>query len=257
MRKKLDIPVYIINLDRSKDRFEAVALSAEKAHLNYRRVTAVDGKTVDINSDPRIDVKDFRRRHGKLILPGEAGCYLSHLNALSVIATGADPYAVIVEDDVAFKDNFLNIVTTFTDITGWDIIKLANHRNRVFRKDMTITPEISIGRFLHGPLGSSAAYIVTKEGAKKLLSKLQPMSLPYDVALERGWSGFRSFSTNINLIDFCDIGGSTIVKGRKTYHKTRLPKWKRVGTFFFRLSDYIRRIIYGIKPSGLKCKKVQ
>ncbi len=253
----MSIPVYIINLDRSKDRFKAVALSAEKAHLNYRRVPAVDGKTVDINSDPRIDEKGFRRRHGKLILPGEAGCYLSHLNALSMIAAGADPYAVIVEDDVAFKDNFLNIITAFTDITGWDIIKLVNHRNRVFRKDMDITPEISIGRFLHGPLGSAAAYIVTKEGAKKLLSILKHMNLPYDVALERGWSGFRSFSTNINLIDFCDIGGSTIVKGRETYHNARLPKWKRVGTFFFRLSDYIRRVIYGIKPSGLKCKKVQ
>ncbi|CAM1640637.1 hypothetical protein [Bartonella apihabitans] len=157
----MNIPVYIINLDRSKERFNKVAQSAEAAGLDY-------------------------------------------------------------------------------------------HRNRIFRKMMDITDEVSIGRYLHGPLGSSAAYMVTRAGAKKLLDKLTPMRLPYDVALERGWSGYKAFSTNKNIVKFFHIDHSTIVEGRKSYHKMQLPKWKRIGTLFFRISDYIRRIIYGLQPSGLK-----
>ena len=248
----MNIPVYIINLDRSKDRFEVVARSAESVGLDYHRISAVDGSKIDIQHSPEIDVKRFRRRHGKNILPGEAGCYLSHLRVLSVIANGEDPYAVIAEDDVGFDEEFVRIINKLSQVDGWDMIKFSNHRNRIFRKMMDITDNVSIGRCLHGPLGSSAAYMVTREGAKKLLEKLTPMSLPYDVALERGWSGYKAFSTNKNIVKFCGVNGSTIVKGRKTYHNMRLPKWKRIGTLFFRISDYIRRIIYGLQPSHLK-----
>ncbi len=248
----MDIPVYIINLDRSKERFKSVSQSAEKVGLNYYRVSAVDGSKIDIFHQPEINVKRFRRRHGKNILPGEAGCYMSHLRALSAVANGNNFYAVIAEDDVGFDQDFVEIITKLTHIDGWDMIKFANHRHRIFHKYMDVTDNVSIGRFLHGPLGSSAAYIVTKEGAKKLVAKLTPMCLPYDVALERGWSGYNAFSTNKNIVKFCGGNGSTIVKGRKTYQNMRLPKWKRIGTLFFRITDYICRVIYGLIPSHLK-----
>lgn len=251
----MDIPIYIINLDRSKERFKIVSQSAEKAGLNYNRVSAVDGGAIDIFHSQEINVKRFRLRHGKNILPGEAGCYLSHLRALSAVMNGSAPYAVIAEDDVGFDQEFVDIINKLAHIDGWDMIKFSNHRHRIFHKYMDVTNNVSIGRFLHGPLGSSAAYMVTREGAKKLVSKLTPMSLPYDVALERGWTGYQAFSTNRNIVKFCGVNGSTIVKGRKTYQNMRLPKWKRIGTLFFRISDYIRRIIYGLMPSHLKLKE--
>lgn len=251
----MDIPVYILNLDRSKERYERVARSADEAGLHYLRISAVDGQQIDILHTPEIDEKRFRRRHGKNILNGEAGCYLSHLRALSIIAESDAAYAVIVEDDVGFGKDFLPVINKLTQIEGWDMIKFSNHRHRLFHRYIDITDKVSIGRFLHGPLGSSAAYMVTREGARKLLDKFTPMSLPYDVALERGWTGFEAFSTDRNIIHFLATGGSTIVKGRKTYRDMRLPAWKRVGTFFFRVSDYICRVIYGLYPSHLRQKK--
>ncbi|EJF90546.1 glycosyltransferase family 25 protein [Bartonella tamiae] len=251
----MNIPVYIINLDRSQERYKAVSSYAKEAHLDYQRVPAIDGGLVDVMNCPEIDEKRFRRRHGKILLPGEVGCYLSHLAALRIIAEGEQPFAIIVEDDVAFHENFKEIAYKLAKIEGWDIIKFANHRHRLFRPYKKIMESITIGRFLHGPIGSSAAYMVTCEGAKKLLKKLTPMSLPYDVALERGWAGFRFFSTNANIIDFRGATKSTIVSGRQSYQKTRLPKWKRLGTFGFRTSDYICRIIYSLMPSSLKVIK--
>lgn len=251
----MDIPVYILNLDRSKERYERISQSAEKVGLNYKRVSAIDGSKIDIFHTPEIDVKRFRRRHGKDILPGEAGCYLSHLRALSAVVNGDAPYAVIAEDDVGFNKNFMTVINELAQIEGWDIIKLANHRYRLFHRYMDVSDKVSIGRFLHGPSGSSAAYMVTKEGAKKLIAKLTPMSLPYDVALERGWNGFEILSTNRNIIEFLPTPDLTIAINRETYRNVRLSSWKRSGVLFFRASDYIRRIIYGLSRGHLQKKK--
>lgn len=248
----MNIPVYIINLKRSTERYKAVSTYAKAVGLNYQRVEAVEGKSIDISQCQLVDEERFKRCHGKNILPGEVGCYLSHLNTLEIIANSEHLYGVIVEDDVAFPADFSKIVQEMTRFKGWDIIKFANHRHTAFHKYIDVFGDVSIGRFLHGPLGSSAAYIVTREGAAKLLKKLSPMYLPYDVALERGWTGFDVFSTNRNLIEFCGATESSISQGRGDYKKNRLPKWKRIGTLFFRISDYIQRVIYGLLPSHLK-----
>lgn len=251
----MDIPVYIINLERSKERYENVSRSAADVGLHYHRVSAVDGQQIDILHTPEIDEKWFRHRHGKIILHGEAGCYLSHLRALSIIANGDASHAVIVEDDICFEDDFVNIMNKLVQIEGWDVIKFSNHRHRLFRRYMDVTDKVSIGRFLHGPTGSAAAYMVTKVGAKKLLDKLTPMNLPYDVALERGWTGLEFFSTNRNIIRFLQTSGSTIALNRQIYRNARLPAWKRGGVLFFRASDYVRRVIYGFTAAHLKQKE--
>lgn len=248
----MKIPVYIINLARSTERFEAVSAHAKAIALNYQRINAIDGVSIDINNCPTISETRFKLCHGKNILPGEAGCYLSHLDALKIVTEGNEPYAIIVEDDVVFPANFTKNITDICSINGWDIIKLANHRHKFFNKYMDVNSHVSIGRFLHGPLGSSAAYIITRAGAAKLLDRLTPMYLPFDVALERGWSGYQIFSTNKNLIEYGAASESTITQGRTSYKKSRLPVWKRIGTLFFRISDYIRRVIYSLMPAHLK-----
>jgi len=102
-------------------------------------------------------------------------------------------------------------------------------------------------------LGSSAAYIVTLEGAKRLLTAIKPMYLPYDVALERGWAGsYEIFTTNKPVVALSEILISTITQGRQGYAKTRLPAYKRLTTLLFRATDYIRRIAYALRRNSLK-----
>ncbi|WP_204280180.1 hypothetical protein, partial [Raoultella ornithinolytica] len=68
-------------------------------------------------------------------------------------------------------------------VPDFDVIKLANHRMSLFLRAATTTQGDEIGRALHGPQGSAAAYLVTREGAQGLLSKLAVMTMPWDVAL--------------------------------------------------------------------------
>jgi len=247
------VPVYVINLARSRDRWERLQKSADAFSLDLRRVEAVEGKLLQPDELGNFDDAGFRRCHGKIAMPAEIGCYFSHIRALEVIAAAPEPFAVLVEDDVLFTPAFQPFVDKTTKISGWDAIKLVNHRTAAFRPFRQVDDEFAIGRCLHGPLGSSAAYIVTRKGAAKLLAAIRPMRVPYDVALERGWAGnYEIFTTDKPVVEFSDVAVSTIALGRSAYAKKRLPPYKRLTTLLFRAADYIRRIVYALAKRKLK-----
>ncbi|MFD1197700.1 glycosyltransferase family 25 protein [Brucella gallinifaecis] len=246
------VPVYVLNLARSAQRWDDVKASAGQFGVDLRRIEAVDGKLLKDEDIGNFDAAAFRRYHGKIALPAEIGCYFSHIKALRAIIAAPESYAVIVEDDVRFTADFLPFITDVSRLKGWDVIKLVNHRMAAYRGFVSVNARYSIGRCLHGPSGSSAAYLLTKEGAGKILDAIQIMSLPYDVALERGWSGgYELFQSNLPLVKLSDTAISTIAQGRDAYAKKRLPPYKRISTLFFRATDYIRRIAYAMQMNRL------
>lgn len=247
------VPVYVINLARSQNRWDALRASANEFSVDVRRVEAVEGKLLADDELADFDEAGFRRKHGKIALPAEIGCYFSHIRALETIIAENEPFAVIVEDDIEFTPNFLPLVSKVTELHGWDAIKLVNHRVAAFRPFMKVGDKFSIGRCLHGPLGSAAAYIVTLEGAQKLLSAIRIMSLPFDVELERGWArNYEIFTLNQSIVVLSKATASTIAQGREAYAVKRLPIYKRIGTLLFRTTDYMRRIAYALRRNSLK-----
>ena len=247
------VPVYVINLARSRDRWDRLKSNADALSIELRRVEAVEGKLLSQEELGDFDNASFRRWHGKVALPAEIGCYFSHIRVLEMIAVAPEPFAVIVEDDVIFTPAFQPFLKRLTKWTGWDAVKLVNHRTAAFRSLQRVDDRFSIGRCLHGPLGSSAAYVVTREGASKMLKALRPMRLPYDVALERGWAGaYQIFTADKPVVEFSDIAISTIAQGRSAYAKKRLPAYKRISTLLFRATDYVRRIAYAFDRKSLR-----
>ncbi|MFQ0814342.1 glycosyl transferase [Brucella anthropi] len=245
------VPVYVINLARSRDRWDRLKSNADALSIDLRRVEAVEGKLLSPEELANFDEARFRRWHGKVALPAEIGCYFSHIRALEMIADAPEPFAVIVEDDVLLAPAFSASVKQMTYIQGWDVIKLVNHRLSAFRPFLRVNDQITVGRCLHGPMGSAAAYLVTRQAAKKLSNAIRTMRLPYDVELERGWSGGHEiFTTNMPLVSFSDTE-STITPSRFIYAKARLPIYKRMSTLVFRATDYVRRIAYGLNKKGL------
>ncbi|GGB08293.1 glycosyl transferase family 25 [Brucella endophytica] len=247
----MPIPVYVINLDRSHERLKAVQASAARFGIAIRRVPAVDGSTLPQSALRDFDAAGFRRYHGKNAMLAEIGCYFSHLRVLEAIVEAHDAHAVIVEDDIEFTADFLPFIEELPRLSGWDAVKLVSHRTVLFRRFWRAGSGYSIGRCGHGPLGSSAAYVVSREGVKKMLAALKPMRLPYDVALERGWSGgYAIFTTDRPLVALSGQAVSTIA-GRAAYASAKLPPWKRIGTLMFRASDYLRRLRFACAPNRL------
>lgn len=246
------VPVYVINLARSRDRWDRLKSNADELSIELRRVEAVEGKLLSSDELADFDDAGFRRLHGKIAMPAEIGCYFSHIRALEIIADAPEPFAVIVEDDVVLSPAFTAAVNQLTHILGWDVIKLVNHRLSAFRPFLRVNDEISVGRSLHGPMGSAAAYLVTKQAARRLSKSIRAMRLPYDVELERGWSGgYQIFTTNVPLVSFFATE-STIAQGRSAYAERRLAIYKRISTLVFRATDYIRRIAYALRKKRLK-----
>ncbi|MCO6393060.1 glycosyl transferase [Aliihoeflea aestuarii] len=243
------IPVFVINLDRSPDRYARVAQSAARYGIAIERVPGIDGASLDLPSLPGIEPRTFARVNGRPMLAGEAGCYLSHMKAIRTFIEGDADMALICEDDVDFTDETMPFLRDLSQYQGWDIVKLFSFRTHGFIRHGDTSGAVAIGRCLAGPVGSSAAYAISRAGAERFLKSLEPMIVPYDVALERGWHGsVRVFMTERKKIALQPEQPSTISDA----YSGKYPFYRRVGTLFFRASEYLKRMHFARSATSLR-----
>ena len=77
--------IYIINMDKDKDRMDFLDKKIKKLGLKYKRITGVDGKKVYNKYKDRLKKgSEYNRniylRNRKKLRLGEVGCLLSHQN---------------------------------------------------------------------------------------------------------------------------------------------------------------------------------
>lgn len=240
----MNLPVFVINLPADNHRWEALSSSAaaHAAHFALHRVEAIDGRLMAPQDRQGVDVAAFNRNGGRDMLPGEYGCYRSHLRALEQFLADGAPCGLILEDDVVFRpDSAARIEAILAAAPDFGVIKLVNHRTRLLIGLSQTQEGDTVGRAIHGPQGSAAAYLVSRAGARRLLEAIAIMALPWDVALERSWShGATVLTTKQNVLDFSDhrqksnisIGG---------YRRTKYPWYRRLGTASARTRDYLAR----------------
>lgn len=245
--KSMSLPVYVINLDTRQERWATLAHSAERYAPNFdlRRVSAIDGNAPGWRG---ADLNTFAHRCGRRMLPGEYGCYFSHLKALETFVADGAPFALILEDDVVFDEKSVSRISAILEaMPDFETVRIVNHRSSLLIELGQTSRGDRVGRTLHGPQGSAAAYLVSRHGAKKLLASLKTMSLPWDVALERFWDhGASTFSTKTNLLQFSEhVSNSSIASGG--YARGRFPWYRRLRAALFRTTDYTRRVYHVLK----------
>ena len=114
--------IYLINLDKRKDRFEKFLKISEKYNFSFDRISAFDGNLLldkDFTyCDKKIsfvknefykhipgtffDIENYHDRYFK----GCVGCLLSHLEILKLAKKNQYKSILILEDDVVFSENF-------------------------------------------------------------------------------------------------------------------------------------------------------
>ncbi|MDL2401231.1 glycosyltransferase family 25 protein [Rhizobium mayense] len=245
------LPVYLINIGRATDRLAEIQRQSNQFGIRIERVEGVDGTLLPQSQWIDVDHDRFRRRHGRVILPGEYGCYRSHLMALRQFLADGGESAVIIEDDVALDGDFLDRAMAAKEAApNAEIIKLVNHRWGGFRAATSSRMGDVIGRCLFGPQGSTACYLVTRSGAEKIVKSLAVMSLPWDVAIERGWETRTSiFTTRNNVVGFSPLQRTTMIGWRRDYRAAKSPEWRRIPAHLFRTLDFFRRIAYVLTTS--------
>ncbi len=151
--------------------------------------------------------------------------------------------SIIIEDDVEIVSDLLERASQIlVAVPTVDIVKLFNHRIRGFRRITTTISGDEIGRCLHGPQGSAACYIVTRNGARKITTAMQIMAFPFDVALERGWDhGANIVTVRENIIELSRHSQNTQIGTRADYRATKFSGARRLPTHVLRVIDICAR----------------
>jgi len=236
---------FVINLDRSADRLAAMEQRLARTGLGWQRVRAVEGRELDLRRCPEIDVPGYERRHGKTLIGSEAGCYLSHLDAMRAFLRSSADYALLLEDDADFPPNFVPLLHELLRHTSaWDIVKLSS-----FHSGTPVPLVPLIGPYaLAVPLSrhcNSNSVLINRHAARVLLRRLLPMRVPYDHALERAWL----FGLKLRVVSPspcpADTGlASTISLG--TCLQRKFPLYQRGPAMAYRLVTELSRFGFGL-----------
>lgn len=95
-------PMFVLNLDRSKERWEQASSVMTDAGLDVQRFSAVDGRQLSIEELHKESTKiaTFLQPRGVI------GCYLSHKKFWNMVVDKDLDAAIVFEDDVELVDGF-------------------------------------------------------------------------------------------------------------------------------------------------------
>lgn len=180
------LPVFVINLDREAARLAHISKEAERIGLSIDRISAVDGLDVPAH----LRCKFFAgssHNPANLLMPGEVGCYASHLLSYEKILEDGLDWALVLEDDVTLGDDFAQTVRETVKLlpSGWDIVRLSSEPRRSVLSVAPLHSGRHLVRYCKLPK-QAGAQLVSASGAKKML--LHGLRVrPVDADLRHGY----------------------------------------------------------------------
>ena len=160
--------------------------------ISYSRIEGVYGKELPMPLQ-NYNERKYRILHGKTTNTGELGCYFSHLKALKDFLNSSDSHALILEDDIEPPSNIMNLIDrALSYCKYWNILRLTSFTPGEHLAFAEIGNGYNLSYNLK-VLKNTGAYVTDRWAAECVLQKMQPMFLPYDVALDREWHyGFKT-----------------------------------------------------------------
>jgi glycosyl transferase, family 25 len=237
------VPAVVINLDRSSDRLAHMTAEFSRVGMSFERFPAVDGTAL-----PESVKSFFCDASGAIVSPlrpGEIGCYASHLTLWQRVAAGSFGDVILVcEDDMVLPDDFASLVGTLIAAAprGWDLIRLSPRTKRAVALVRRIDSTRHLVRYSRQP-GSSAAYLLSRGGARKLLAP-GPRSNPLDQDFKRPWAfGIDSYGVWPPLPEKADVRSNIDERGGRARSARR---WRSL-----MLGDVLNKPLYPLRTLGL------
>lgn len=170
--------IYLINLDRDAARL--AHMRDQLSGVAFERISAIDGSSLPPTT--------------KGLTRFELACLESHKLAWRQFLNGSETHACFLEDDLHLRPGF----ATLTQSESWipsdaHSVKLDTYLQKVELGDRRIAIDGREIARLYSRHQSSAAYLLTREGAARYLDLTAHPSLPADYAL------FPNHSRRLNL----------------------------------------------------------
>jgi glycosyl transferase family 25 len=158
--------IYVLNLARSPERRAFMLDACARARVVPEFVAAVDGRTC--------------RSSVAALSKAETALILSHRKAWRKLLAGRDDHAIVLEDDVHLGKGFAALIASDLGAITFDVIKLETmfHRTLVARNGLRLADR-ALHRLESEHVGA-AGYIVSREGAQKLLRSTHRLDEPVD-----------------------------------------------------------------------------
>ena len=174
---------YVINLEKSKGRRQFMEKQLRNQNTNFEIFPATDAVNIDDEWISTNLSENFKKDHEKyknrFITKGALGCSDSHRRVWRDIVddeNDEDIYLVL-EDDCYFPPHSLDNIKKCASVmpkTDYDFVILYYTSQKQLHLNKTavlpIVSEYNIYPYPKEPTSTSLAYLVSKEGAKKLLS---------------------------------------------------------------------------------------
>lgn len=206
--------VFLINLDRAKDRLARMQDILINAGIDFEVFSAVDGTAFDVSafySENNQEARGLR----KLSAP-ELGCYLSHFFLWEKIIKENLPHAVILEDDITIEANLKELIEgALETCDSFDLIRLAGLGKVPFVRATKLTNTHELVTLLRGATGTQG-YIISRRGALKLYRNAVPVTVPVDVYIDHNWlSGIKTLAIHPYPISENKVLESSITRERQ------------------------------------------
>lgn len=243
--------VLLINLPRSTERRARMEERLAALGLDYEILPAVDGRAQWEQLLPSVDLASFQRHAGCDVLPGEIGCYHSHLQAWQRLVASDAQVLLVLEDDMVFHDDFMNALRiALRGRAHWDMLKLAKIRAKQPVCQGLLGPyrlNACIGAFT-----GFGAYLIQRETAQRLLPQLLPIRAPIDRELEQVHRhDIRHFSLEPFPAHPQDEGQSTIT-GERFSSVRRYPLSRRWTKYAEQTRNLVGRVAYLARTARLR-----
>ena len=177
--------IFVINLPQASHRWRAVQKRLDALGLQYQRIEAIDGRRLSAEQlQQLVDQQRTLKDHHSPLSASEVGCYLSHIKAWHAIIEQELDFAIVLEDDVVFSDNFSIVPPCIARIAEpWDVIKLAAPHKQQRTQVLGEFSSFRWVRYRKPPL-SACAQAISIAGARKLIRQRQQVFRPVDVDLQ-------------------------------------------------------------------------
>ena len=239
--------LYVINLDRSKERWAKINDHLTRYGLLAQRISAVDAQALPFEALQKHYNSEMNRSDFFIGLkPAEIGCFLSHRKALKAFLNNSKkPFAIILEDDVEFVTHPQTLGEQWLEILKVNspvMLKLFKRRNISGKKvwPCVKTPDQNsyLDKVVHAklvPLGTQGQ-VVNRAAAAKLLAAFEKFSMPVDVAYQHWWQhGVKVLVATPNqLNEISQIVGGTNIGGTQNIPLSVKVR-RELGRSWFRL----------------------
>ena len=239
----LKIPIFIINLKKNIERKKHMEVLCAKYNFRPIFVDAVDGEKLTKEQRDKCYSKNKAISHlGRELSNSEIGCALSHISIYKRIIKNNMEMAIILEDDVVFNENLLEVLRlTYKYPSNWDLILLGHYSYQALPKNSSLQAsfwqrhKLTNKHFVGRPAvhcWGTHGYIINVKGAKKLLSELKYIYLPID-----GYTGNDKF-TNLYTLTPSAVNDCT-----EHSHLSNINNREDVQKKKFRFYEVIKKIL--------------